>query len=118
MDNALEKGPTMDNKDTRIASANDVPEADLVEQQLPALPDESVEPAEKSPSAQIPSEVPEADYLEQHVSAVPGHEGRTPGPSFETTGAGASEADLAEQALSVPIDEEEYPFGAASDDVE
>ena len=107
----------MDSKDTRITSANDVPEADLVEQQLPALPDESVEPAEKSPSAQIPSEVPEADYLEQHVSAVPGREGRPPEPAFEAA-AGASEADLAEQALTVPIDEEEYPFGAAGDDVE
>lgn len=117
MDSALEKGPMMDSKDTRTTSANDVPEADLAEQQLPALPDESVEPAEKSPTAQIPSEAPEADYLEQQVSAVPGREGRTP-PEFDAAGAGASEADLAEQALSVPVDEEEYPFGAAGDDVE
>ena len=94
-----------------------MPEADLAEQRLPAVPDESQEPAEKSTSAQIPSEAPEADYLEQHVSAVPGREGRTPEPAFEAA-AGASEADLAEQALSVPIDEEEYPFGAAGDDVE
>lgn len=118
MDDALEKGPIMDSEDTRTTSANDVPEADLVEQQLPALPDESEEPTAKSTSAQIPSEAPEADYLEQHVSAVPGREGRTQGPAFEAAGAGASEADLAEQAMSVPIDEEEYPFGAVGDDSE
>lgn len=117
MGDALEKGPMMDSENTGTTSAHDVPEADLVEQQLPALPDESEEPGEKSTPAQIPSEAPEADYLEQHVSAVPGSEGRTPEPAFEAA-AGASEADLAEQALSVPIDEEEYPFGAAGDDME
>lgn len=117
MDNALEKGPIMDSENTRATSAHEVPEADLVEQQQPALPDDSQEAAEKSPSEQIPSEAPEADYLEQHVSAVPGREGRTPEPAFEAA-AGASEADLAEQALSVPIDEEEYPFGASGEDVE
>jgi hypothetical protein len=117
VDDALEKGPIMDSENTGTTSSGDVPEADLVEQQLPILPDESEEPAEKSTTAQIPSEAPEADYLEQHVSAVPGREGRPPEPAFEAA-AGASEADLAEQALSVPIDEEEYPFGAAGDDVE
>jgi hypothetical protein len=108
----------MDSENTRTTPADDVSEADLVEQQLPALPEESQEPIEKSTTARIPSEAPEADYLEQHVSAVPGREGRTAEPAFEAAGAGASEADLAEQALSVPIDEEEYPFGAAGDDVE
>lgn len=117
MDNALEKGPIMDSKDTSTTAGNDVPEADLVEQQLPALPGEPEELTEKSPTAQIPSEAPEADYLEQQVSAVPGRESRTP-QEFEAAGAGASEADLAEQALSVPIDEEEYPFGAAGDESE
>lgn len=117
MDDALKKGPIMDSENTRTPSSRDVPEADLIEQQLPALPDESQEPAEKSTPEQIPAEAPEADYLEQHVSAVFGREGRTPGPASEAA-AGASEADLAEQALSVPIDEEEYPFGAAGDDVE
>ena len=107
----------MDSEDTRTTSASDVPEADLVEQQLPALPDESQEQNDKSSPVQIPSEAPEADYLEQHVSAVPGREGRAPEPVFDAA-AGASEADLAEQALTVPMDEEEYPFGAAGDDVE
>ncbi|MGX9899100.1 hypothetical protein ACW0JT_03000 [Arthrobacter sp. SA17] len=65
----------MDSENIRTTPARDVPEADLVEQQLPVSPDESQEPDEQSTSAQIPSEAPEADYLEQHVSAVPGREG-------------------------------------------
>jgi len=48
----------MDSKDISTTAGNDVPEADLVEQQLPALPGEPEELTEKSPTAQIPSEAP------------------------------------------------------------
>jgi hypothetical protein len=103
----------MDREDARSTPQNDVPEADLVEQQQPALPDDSHEAVEQGPSEHIPPDAAEADYLEQHVSALPGRGGRTAEPPFEAAGAGASEADLAEQALTVPLDEEEYPFGTA-----
>ena len=78
---------------------DEVPEADAVEQSIPAGP---VAPDE--PTAGTPLEASEADYLEQRTSALPG--GGAPAASADPE---ADEADLLEQAEPLPGDEDDYP---------
>ena len=72
---------------------SDVPEADRAEQA--ALLDPSGVPAEG---------VPEADALEQLLSARPGEAGSAARPVGDRE---ANEADVLEQELDVPLDEDD-----------
>lgn len=77
---------------------DEVPEADVVEQSIPARP------VGQDQMGEAPIDVPEADLLEQRIPALP-DEGRAPvSPDAE-----ASEADLLEQAEGLPGDDEDYP---------
>ena len=78
---------------------HEVPEADAVEQSIPARP-----VAQDGPLAGTPVEAPEADFLEQRTPAVPDEGAPEVGPDAE-----ASEADLLEQAEGLPVDDEDYP---------
>ena len=78
---------------------HEVPEADAVEQSIPARP-----AAQDEPDAETPVEAPEADYLEQRQPAVPGEASWEVNPDAE-----ASEADLLEQAQGLTVDDEDYP---------
>ncbi|GAB4098558.1 hypothetical protein [Sinomonas halotolerans] len=78
---------------------DEVPEADAVEQSIPAGPGGPDEPV-----AGTPLEASEADVLEQRTSALPGG-----GGPLSEAGAEANEADLLEQAEGLPGDDEDYP---------
>ena len=80
---------------------SDVPEADRAEQE--ALLDPSGVAVAGEASA--PGEgVPEADALEQQLSARPGETGSPTGPLGNRE---ADEADVLEQELDVPLDEDD-----------
>jgi hypothetical protein len=100
----------MDKGNDRSISRPDVPDADAAEQQEPLIPDDS----ETEPE-HLPPEAAEADYVEQHLPAHPAH-GREMHSVPVSAYTEASEADLAEQAAAVPLDEEEYPYGTAGSD--
>jgi hypothetical protein len=76
-----------------------VPDADAAEQQLPA-------DAASSPHARdvppVGDDVPEADAVEQSQPVAPVEDGDTPDLPLEADG-----ADAAEQAVVVPLDEDE-----------
>lgn len=78
---------------TEPGMSSDVPEADRAEQA--ALLDPASAPAEG---------VPEADALEQQLSARPGDAGSPARPVADRE---ASEADVLEQELDVPLDEDD-----------
>ena len=78
------------------------PEADALEQGLPAEPT-----AQGDDVGAPPVEAPEADYAEQHTPALPPE-----GASLPRMDAEASEADLLEQAEGLPGSDEDYPPGA------
>ena len=86
---------------------HEVPEADAVQQRIPARP-----VAQDGPLGGTPVEAPEADVLEQRMPAVPDEGSREVSPDAE-----ASEADLLEQAEGLPGDDEDYP-PAGSESVE
>jgi hypothetical protein len=84
----------------------DVPEADALEQQTPVQPESLGVPGETEP---LPDNVSEADALEQRADTHPGGlTGYTEMP--RTTETDAAEADLVEQSLAPPTDDDEdYP---------
>lgn len=77
------------------------------------------DPATDTAGGSQPVEVPEADYLEQHTDAVaaPAADPEQPiGPVDPATAVAdgdpeADPADVAEQALSVDDEPEDYPAG-------
>ncbi len=85
---------------TEPAPSSDVPEADLAEQQ--AL----VDPAATGGVTPPGDAVPEADALEQQLSTRPGEAG---GPTQPVGDREANEADVLEQEIEVPADEDEIP---------
>ncbi|WP_077488758.1 hypothetical protein [Sinomonas mesophila] len=82
----------------------EVPEADAVEQSIPARPAAQDAAAQAAPGGGTPADATEADYLEQRTPAVPDE-----GPGVINPDAEASEADLLEQAEGLPGDDEDYP---------
>jgi hypothetical protein len=86
---------------TEPATPTEVPDADRAEQQ--ALLDPSA--AGTAAEAQAPGEgVPEADALEQQLAARPGESGSPLTPVGDRE---ANEADVLEQEVDVPLDDEE-----------
>ena len=82
---------------------HEVPEADAVEQSIPARP------VADEQAGGPPVEAPEADYLEQRTPAVPVAGPGAVRPGVVSPDAEASEADLLEQAEGLPGDDEDYP---------
>ena len=86
---------------TEPGSPSDVPDADRAEQEAlldqpgVALAGEASEPED---------DVPEADALEQQLAARPGEAGSPLRPVGDRE---ASEADVLEQELEVPLDDDE-----------
>ena len=80
---------------------SDVPEADRAEQE--ALLDRSGVPVAGEASAPAPG-VPEADALEQQLAARPGEAGLPSRPGGDRE---ANEADVLEQEVDVPLDDDE-----------
>ena len=85
---------------TEPGPSSDVPDADRAEQQ--AL----VEPATAGDVTPPGDGVPEADALEQQLAARPGEAGA---PSRPIGDLEANEADVLEQELDVPADDDEIP---------
>ena len=56
-------------------------------------------------SEPTPAEAPEADVLEQRANVAPDHV--RPAPRLASSDPEVSEADLIEQSLDVPIDDDE-----------
>lgn len=84
----------------------EVPEADALEQRLPATPEAGTD--ELYP---LPEDAPEADVLEQRTPLVSQSLADVPAPGLSDED--AAEADAIEQAEGMPGgDEEDYPFGA------
>lgn len=85
------------------APGNDVPDADRAEQDAPldppavALAGEATAPGDG---------VPEADALEQQLAARPGETGSPLRPVGDRE---ADPADVLEQELAVPVDEDDAP---------
>lgn len=80
----------------------DVPEADVLEQQTPVLPEGLEDLGGTDP---LPDDASEADVLEQRAEVKPGTAGYAGIP--RATEAAAAEADLVEQALAPPTDDDE-----------
>lgn len=59
------------------------------------------------PSDDVDVEVPEGDRLEQQQPAAPDRDRPVSPPATDRALPEGSEADLAEQAIEVPLDEEE-----------
>ena len=83
---------------TEPGTPSDVPEADRAEQA--GLLDPSGTTAGSAPA----EGVPEADALDQQLSARPGEAG---GPAGQLGDREANEADVLEQELDVPLDEDD-----------
>ena len=84
----------------------EVPEADAVEQRLPATPEAGTD--ELYP---LPEDAPEADVLEQRTPLVSQSLSDIPAPGLSAED--AAEADAIEQAEGMPGgDEDDYPFAA------
>lgn len=80
----------------------DVPEADVLEQQTPVLPEGLEGLGGTDP---LPDDAPEADVIEQRADVGPGTAGYAGIPRATETD--AAEADLVEQALAPPTDDDE-----------
>ena len=93
--------PTEEDDVTEPGTPTDVPDADRAEQEALLDP-----PAVSSAGdATAPAEdVPEADALEQQLSARPGEAGSPLRPVGDRE---ANEADVLEQELDVPLDEDD-----------
>ena len=85
---------------TDPAPSSDVPEADRAEQQA------SVEPIATGDVAPPGDGVPEADALEQQLPARAGEAGIPAQPVGDRE---ANEADVLEQEVDVPVDDDEIP---------
>jgi hypothetical protein len=86
---------------TDPGTPSDVPEADHAEQEALVDPAGVTSAGEASnPDA----DVPEADALEQQLAARPGEAGAPTGPVGSRE---ADEADVLEQEVEVPLDDEE-----------
>jgi hypothetical protein len=86
---------------TEPGTPSDVPDADRAEQEAP------LDPAGVASAADADDPgigVPEADALEQQLAARPGEEGSPLRPVGDRE---ASEADVIEQELDVPLDDDE-----------
>ncbi len=85
---------------TEPGPSSEVPDADRAEQQAP------VDPATAGDVVPPGDGVPEADALEQQLAARPGEAGT---PSRPVGDLEANEADVLEQEIDVPADDEEIP---------
>jgi hypothetical protein len=86
---------------TEPGTSTDVPDADRAEQEAPVDPPAVTSAAD----AESPGEdVPEADALEQQLAAQPGEAGSPTGPVGDRE---ANEADVLEQEVDVPLDDDE-----------
>jgi hypothetical protein len=56
---------------------------------------------------EMPADAPEADYLEQHQPATPDDPEDVAGPLVVDPDVEANPADVLEQAVPVPVDDEE-----------
>ena len=82
----------------------EVPDSDALEQQTPALPEDS----QGWPvTGQLPDDVPQADFIEQHQAVQPDSAGYDGITAWEVE---ADEGDLIEGNLGPPVeDEDDYP---------
>jgi hypothetical protein len=55
---------------------------------------------------ELPADAPEADYVEQHQAVVPGDADEAT-PAVVDTDVDANPADVLEQAMPVPVDDED-----------
>ena len=99
MDGARESTPREDDV-TEPGPSGDAPDADRAEQQ--AL----LEPTTAGDASAPGDGVPEADALEQQLAARPGEAGL---PSRPVGDREANEADILEQEIDVPADDDEIP---------
>jgi len=86
------------------APGDDVPDADLAEQEAALDPPVVALAREATPPG---AEVPEADALEQQLAARPGEAGTPWQPVGDRE---ADVADVLEQEADVPLDEDDAPL--------
>jgi hypothetical protein len=80
---------------------SDVPDADRAEQEAP-LEERTVRTAAEASPPGV--DVPEADALEQQLSSTPGESRTPPRPVGDRE---ADDADIIEQEVDVPLDDDE-----------
>ena len=88
---------------TEPGYSTDVPDADRAEQEALLEPAAAATAGEASAPA---ADVPEADALEQQLAARPGEAAAPVRPVGDRE---ANEADVLEQAVDVPLDEDDVP---------
>ncbi|WP_448608558.1 hypothetical protein [Geodermatophilus sp. URMC 60] len=86
------------------APGNDVPDADRAEQDAPLDPPAVALAGDATPPGE---DVPEADALEQQLAARPGEAGS---PLRSVGDREADPADVLEQEVDVPVDDDEAPL--------
>jgi len=86
---------------TDPGTRSDVPDADRAEQEAPLHP---AGVASAADAAGPEADVPEADALEQQLAARPGETGE---PWRPVAGREADEADVLEQEIDVPVEEDD-----------